>query len=77
MSIDLGPHRERMIKNGVANLKQFGYPDVTPENIISEKLFAKFFMSMLDDNEGRAPHLDEVIDGLKKEIVEAHPGLND
>lgn len=63
--------RETMLAAGVKNLKEFGYPAVTKENILTDYLFSKFFKSMLEDNKGQGA--DAVIEALILEIVAAHP----
>lgn len=34
---------------GVRNLKEYGYPDVNNENIMTDRIYSNFFASMLDD----------------------------
>lgn len=41
--------REQLIEAGVHNLKQFGYPTVNTENILTDMIFKEFFKSMLKD----------------------------
>ncbi len=41
--------RESLIAAGVRNLKEFGYPSVNTENILTDMVFSKFFASMLED----------------------------
>ena len=38
-----------MLRAGVANLKEFGYPSATAANIITDYVFSKMFRSMLTD----------------------------
>lgn len=61
--------RAQLIKAGVANLKEFGYPSVTASNILTDDIFKRFFKSMLEDNlgKGSAVH-DEQIKQLLKEV---------
>jgi len=64
--------REKLITAGVKNLKEFGYPAVTPENILTDYVYRSFFKSMLKDNRGKAGvAVDTVIDKLLAEIAEA------
>jgi hypothetical protein len=44
--------RDKLIAAGVRNLKEFGYPDVTAENILSDAIYREFFKSMVNDNFG-------------------------
>lgn len=58
--------REKLIAAGVRNLKEFGYPEVNAENILTDQIYSAFFKSMLDDNKGKGA--DAAIDALLKEI---------
>ncbi len=61
--------RRDLIASGVRNLKEFGYPDATPENILTTKIFRLFFHRMLTDSKASIdsrPALD-AIDALLKE----------
>lgn len=50
--------REMIIRRGVNNLGEFGYPDVRPENIMTDPIYAAFFKSMLEHNLGQgADHI--------------------
>lgn len=61
--------KEKLIAAGVRNLKEFGYPGVTKENILTDYVYARFFKSMLDDHNGNAKEVAE----LKAEIAKAKP----
>ena len=41
--------RAKLLAGGVANLKQFGYPTVNAENIMTDYVYRAFFKSMLKD----------------------------
>ena len=58
--------RAMLIKAGVRNLKEFGYPSVDEKNIMTNTIFCKFFESMLNDNLGKG--YDKDINALLKEI---------
>lgn len=61
--------RENLIAAGVKNLKTFGYPDVTADNILSDDIYSRFFASMLEDNKGKGgARADEAIGDLLAEI---------
>jgi hypothetical protein len=45
--------REKLLRAGVKNLREFGYPGVTDKNIISDDLYRAFFRRMLEENLGR------------------------
>ena len=63
--------RTKLLEAGVKNLKEFGYPDVTTANILTEYIYAKFFERMLDDNLGKSTkQVDSVITALKNEVAE-------
>lgn len=53
--------KEHLIKAGVKNLKEFGYPDVDANNILTDEVYKEFFKSMLDDNLGHQKMFDDVI----------------
>lgn len=61
--------REHLLKSGVTNLKEFGYPDVTIETILTDIVYSGFFKSMLEDNKGSDNQVDEVINQLLLEIA--------
>lgn len=57
-----------LIKNGVNNLQQFGYPDCGEDNILTDQVYAEFFKNMLNENKGNGSDIDAAIDSLLKEI---------
>jgi len=60
--------REQLIKNGVKNLKEFGYPDCDEKNILKPGVLREFFQAMLEDNVGKDKETDETINKLLIEI---------
>lgn len=60
--------REKLIANGVKNLKEFGYSDVTATNIITDQVYSAFFKSMLKDNKGHGHGVDDILDSIIAEI---------
>ena len=60
--------RKRIIENGIKNLNEFGYTQVDKDNILTDDVYSQFFLSMLNDNLGNNKVVDEVINGLIKEI---------
>lgn len=58
--------RESLIKAGVQNLREFGYPNCTSENILTDMIYSRFFESMLEDNMGKG--FDTEIKSLQSEI---------
>lgn len=60
--------RQKLIDAGVKNLKDFGYPAVNAENILTDYVYKQFFLSMLNDNLGKSHVVDKEIKILKAEI---------
>ena len=56
--------REHLLKAGVKNLKEFGYPEVTTETILTDEVYKEFFKSMLKENKGNGGQIDTAIDEL-------------
>ena len=44
--------RDKLLAAGVRNLKEFGYPGVTTENILTDSVYSAFFRSMLEEHSG-------------------------
>lgn len=61
--------RQALLEAGVRNLKEFGYPKVSTDNIISDRVYRGFFRSMLNDNMGQGA--DDAILGLIEECDSA------
>lgn len=60
--------QKKLIKNGIANLNEFGYPEVNEENILTDPIYSQFFKSMLSENKGYNKGVDIAIDGLISKI---------
>ena len=63
--------KNKIIQRGIAALKEFGYPDVNEENILTDEVYSLFFKRMLEDTKDML--VDEgkdvsVIDELLNEI---------
>ena len=58
--------REMLLTAGVRNLKEFGYPDVSTANILTDEIYSVFFAKMLEENRGRG--VDPTITELLAEI---------
>lgn len=58
--------RAALIKAGVRNLQEYGYPQVSADNILTDLIYSGFFKSMLEDNRGHG--VDAEIDALLAEI---------
>ena len=61
--------REHLLKAGVNNLKEFGYPEVTTETILTDEVYKEFFKSMLEENKGNGKQVDEVIEQLVSDVA--------
>lgn len=64
-------YRDRLLEAGVKNLKEYGYPDVTKENILTDQIYSAFFKSMLQDSDNMGKGMDEHIIALLKEIKQS------
>ena len=60
--------KSKLIIAGVKNLIEFGYPNVTAENILTDEVYKLAFKSMLNDNLGYNKLVDKVINDLKSQI---------
>jgi Iap family predicted aminopeptidase len=60
--------REHLLKAGVKNLKEFGYPEVNTETILTDEVYKEFFKSMLEENLGNGKQVDEVINQLLSDV---------
>ena len=60
--------KEHLIEAGVKNLKEFGYDHVNKDNILTDTIYSKFFLSMLEDNKGHSKEIDDEIDMLIHEM---------
>lgn len=58
--------RDKIIAAGVRNLKEFGYPGVNSENIITDPIYSTYFKNMLNDNMGLG--FDNVIKSILTDI---------
>lgn len=60
--------RNKLLAAGVRNLKEFGYPHVNVDNILTDEIYKAFFVSMLRDNLGKGA--DKDIKALLAELGE-------
>lgn len=60
--------RQQLLKAGVKNLREFGYPDCDTTSILTDPIYKAFFASMLKDNKGHGAHIDIQIDKLLGQI---------
>ena len=59
---------QKLIQAGINNLKEFGYPDVDMDNILTDEIYKAFFLTMLKDNKGHRVDIDAAIDRLIMKI---------
>lgn len=61
--------RDQLLKAGAKNLRQFGYPDARPDNLLTTFLFGQFFKSMLEETLEARPALADTINPMLAEIA--------
>ena len=68
--------RGKLIEAGVKNLKEFGYPHVSSDNILTDMVYSRFFQGMLDDTIEGYPGTEAATaaEGLLGEIKTACKG---
>ncbi len=67
-----GSHPAKTDRRGVNNLKEFGYPSVSADNIMAGKLYPAFFDKMLEETVeewSTPPSVRKVAQGLRDEIA--------
>lgn len=58
-----------IIRKAIQNMKEFGYENVTTENILTDEVYKLYFKSMLDENVGQGGNqVNIVITELLKEV---------
>ena len=67
-----GAIRTGLLNAGVNNLKEFGYSTVSVENILTDYVYSKFFLKMLEETIEDAPSVEitQVAEKLVAEIAE-------
>jgi len=60
--------KNHLIKNGVKNLKEFGYPEVSEDNLMTDEVYKLAFKAMLENNKGFGQRLDAIIDEMISEV---------
>ena len=53
--------RAAIIKSGVRNLKEYGYPGCNADNIVTDMIYRSFFLTALRSNLGSVAAADAVI----------------
>ena len=56
--------KQKLIMAGVKNLVEFGYPHCDENNILSDMIYSRFFLSMLKENKGLSAEVDKEIEKL-------------
>lgn len=74
--------RNQLITAGVRNLKEFGYPEVNGDNIITDHIYSVFFRRMLEENRdaneaAMTREIADACDALIAEIDAANPTPDD
>jgi len=46
----LTKQQKQLVKQGVKNLIEFGYPDANEKNIFEDAILSQFFKAMLEEN---------------------------
>lgn len=55
-----------LLKGGVRNLKEFGYPSVDEYNILTDRIYGRFFERMLEEHAGNKVEVDYLLSEIKK-----------
>jgi hypothetical protein len=58
--------KDKLLEAGVNNLKEYGYPEVNKETILTDLIYKGFFKSMLKDNLGKS---NKVVDGIINDLL--------
>jgi len=60
--------KDKIVENGVKNLKKFGYPSINKENILTDMIYKQFFERMLKDNldHGFDDEINSILEDMKK-----------
>ena len=61
--------KDKLIATGVKNLREFGYPHCTKDNILTDMVYCKFFLSMLKDQGPQPKLVQDAIDTLISECI--------
>lgn len=62
---------QALISAGVKNLKEYGYPNVDEQNILTDPIYSAFFRSMLESNKGHGVDVDKAITALLNRLPTA------
>lgn len=65
--------RNKIIRSAVKSLREFGYPEVNEDNILTDEVYSVFFIAILKDGLGYSKELDTEISRLLEEIKQIPP----
>ena len=60
----MSDNRHRIMLKGAAGLREFGYPNCTHENILTDQIYRAFFLETLKDASGHSD-IDALIEEIK------------
>lgn len=60
---------KKLIEAGIRNLKEFGYPSVNAENILTDEIYRAFFARMLENTKEDAKRNPEVVKACEHLIM--------
>jgi hypothetical protein len=66
-------YKDALREAGVRNLKAFGYPHVTADNVTTDKVYLRFFDSMLSDHKPRTDEERQAIKELRAKMAPPTP----
>lgn len=55
---------DKLIDTGVTVLKEYGYPEVTKDNILTDKVYKAFYVEILKQNSGMNDNIDKAIQSI-------------
>ena len=69
-------YRETLIRSGVNSLGTFGYPDVRPENLLTDPIYSAFFKSMLEGELGEVQRANPAVANVMRDLISECAGLD-
>jgi len=62
--------RDQILDAGVKNLREFGYPHVDRQNILTDQVYSAFFRKMLEESRGLGfdGDLNNMLDEIDKPL---------
>jgi hypothetical protein len=65
---------KKLIEAGIRNLKDFGYPNVTAENILTDMIYSQLFKRMLEQSKEEQSHNQALIDSCVSLLAKIEGG---